>query len=174
MKSKKALTVILLVFVGCSLGYLIVKESGVNTVVERPAEEALAAVEEVPVAAEPPEDKAQQEAERKIVAYYFHGNVRCMTCRKLEAFSREAINTGFAQELQQGRLEWRIVNVDEPTNRHFIEDYQLHTRSLVLVDMHNGKQTRWKNLDKIWQLVRNKQGFFQYVQSEINEYLGTN
>ena len=34
-----------------------------------------------------------------IVAYYFHGNKRCSTCRKLEAYSRKAIEGGFADEL---------------------------------------------------------------------------
>ena len=30
----------------------------------------------------------------KIIAYYFHGTRRCATCKKLEAYSKEAIETG--------------------------------------------------------------------------------
>lgn len=33
-----------------------------------------------------------------VVAYDFHGNKRCSTCRKLEAYSEEAITGGFAAE----------------------------------------------------------------------------
>ena len=31
-----------------------------------------------------------------VVAFYFHGNVRCATCRKIEAYADEAIHSSFA------------------------------------------------------------------------------
>jgi len=39
-----------------------------------------------------------------VVAFYFHGNVRCATCRKLEAYTDEAIHSGFANALDDGVL----------------------------------------------------------------------
>ena len=39
----------------------------------------------------------------------------------------------FAKDIAAGRLEWRLVNIQNPENRHFIQDYQLFTKSLVLV-----------------------------------------
>ncbi len=107
----------------------------------------------------------------KVIAYYFHGNLRCASCRKIEAYSREAIETGFADKLKSGLLDWRPINTDESENEHFVEDYQLYTKSLVIVDMKDGKQVAWKNLDKIWQLLNNKDYFIEYVQFEINQYL---
>jgi hypothetical protein len=109
---------------------------------------------------------------RKVIAYYFHGNVRCSTCRTLEAYSEEAIQSGFPEALKQEILEWKVVNVEEPDNRHFIKDYQLYTKSLVIVKMEGDKQVEWKNLDRIWELVRDKPAFLQYVQTEISGYLG--
>ena len=52
-------------------------------------------------------------ASPRIIAYYFHGTARCMTCRKLEAYSEAALLSGFAEELESGVLEFRTVNVDE-------------------------------------------------------------
>jgi hypothetical protein len=107
----------------------------------------------------------------KVVAYYFHTTYRCSSCKKIEAYSREAIESGFAKELKEGKLQWCAVNVDERTNRHFIQDYQLFSKSLVLVKMKDGKQAEWKNLMKVWQLLGNKEAFLRYVQVELRSYL---
>jgi hypothetical protein len=108
----------------------------------------------------------------KIVAYYFHVTVRCVTCRAIEQYSREAIEQGFREELKNGAIEWRPVNVQLPENRHYIQDYRLFTRSLVLVKMRDGKQVEWRNLDKVWELVGRKGDFLKYVQTNVKAYLG--
>ena len=107
----------------------------------------------------------------RIIAYYFHGDVRCVSCRKIEAYSREAIEQAFAGELKDGRLDWRVVNLDQEGNQHFTKDYQLFTKSLVLVDEVKGKQVRWKNLEKVWEHLQDKPAFFRYVQDETRAYL---
>jgi hypothetical protein len=106
-----------------------------------------------------------------IAAYYFHGNFRCPTCRKMEQYSRESIELNFAQQLKSGALVFQPINIDEPENQHFVQDYQLVTRSLVLVKYENSKQTAWKNLPAIWQKVGDEKAFFDYVKSEIAAYL---
>ena len=107
-----------------------------------------------------------------VVAFYFHGNTRCATCKKIEAYADEAIHEGFVQALDTSALTWRVVNIEEPENRHFVEDFQLVTRSVVLAEYRDGNLVRWENLDKVWQLVRDKDGFTSYVQDETREFLG--
>ena len=104
-------------------------------------------------------------------ATYFHTTTRCPTCRKIEALSRKAITVNFADELKNGTLFWRAVNVDEPEHHHYKNDYQLFTKSLILSEIKDGKELRWKNLQKIWQLVGDEKAFKQYVLSEINAWL---
>lgn len=128
------------------------------------------AAKETP-AAKPSPKAPEKKAGFKIIAYYFHGNVRCATCKKLEALSDEAIKTGFPQELKNGVIEWRVVNVEAKGNEHFIEEYKLFSKSLVLVEMDGDKQLKWKNLDKIWELVKDKDAFLKYVQNEVKLYL---
>ena len=41
-----------------------------------------------------------------------------------------------------------MVNVDEPANEHFIKDYQLYSKSIVIVKMQDGKELKWENLDE--------------------------
>jgi hypothetical protein len=109
--------------------------------------------------------------ENAVVAYYFHGNKRCSTCRKLEAYSEEAITGGFASQLESGELEWRVVNTDVATNAHFITDFELVTKSVVLVEYRDGEVVRWRNLKLIWQLVGDQDGFLRYVRDETRDFL---
>ena len=106
-----------------------------------------------------------------IFAIYFHGNVRCATCKKIESYADEAVQSGFPQALEEGALAWRVFNIDEAENTHFIQDFQLVTRSVVLAEYREGKVVRWENLEKVWQLVRSKDSFVDYVQSETREFL---
>ena len=107
----------------------------------------------------------------KVIAYYFHGNFRCTTCKKFEAYTREALELGFPKDLQDGSLELKVINIDESENEHFINDFQLTTRSVVLTKIIDGKP-HWKNLNAIWDNVGDKQAFINYIQSEVGLYLG--
>ena len=107
----------------------------------------------------------------RVIAYYFHGNQRCPTCRNLEQYSKEALETNFEDAFASGKLEFKAVNVEEKANEHYAGEYQLYTKSLVLSSVKDGRQIRWKNLDKIWEYVRNKQRFFDYVKSETGLFM---
>jgi hypothetical protein len=102
------------------------------------------------------------------IVYYFHGTSRCHTCRTIEAYADESVKAAFAPELSSGAIQWKPTNIDESANEHFIKDYQLYTRSLVVVDGSNPK--RFKNLEKIWTLVSDKPGFLKYVQDEVRAF----
>ncbi len=107
----------------------------------------------------------------RVTVYYFHGSFRCVTCTNMEKYSREAVETNFKVALASGKLEFKAVNVDEPDNVHFAEDYKLYTKTLIVSLVKDGREERYKNLDMIWQLVRNKQEFIDYVAAGVNEFL---
>ena len=109
--------------------------------------------------------------QEKTIVYYFHGNMRCRTCNKIESYTKDAINAGFVGELADGLLEIRIVNTDKSENEHFIKDFQLTNRSVVLVRSKGDKLEKWKNLDRIWLLVRKKQAFQSYIIEETRAFM---
>jgi hypothetical protein len=155
MTTKRTLSAVLLLFVAASLAFVLFKPG-------RRAETQAQAAEPAPA---PP-------AGRRVVAYYFHATERCATCRLIESQSGEAITAQFASELAKNILEWRLVNIQLPQNRHFIQDYQLFTRSLVLVELKDGRQVRYKVLEKTWELVGNKAALQDYVVREVRAMLG--
>jgi hypothetical protein len=107
----------------------------------------------------------------RVIAYYFHGSFRCSTCNMMEKFAREAIETNFKDVLASGELEFQSINVEEKGNEHFVNDYKLFTKSLIVSLVIDGKQVRYKNLDRIWQLARNKEKFIDYVTTEVNVFM---
>lgn len=170
MKLKSIATVVLLAFVAASIGYLVVKETG-----GRPTQAALQSNDKLPSQEQHKESPVPSEAGdagQKVIVYYFHGNVRCITCVTIESYAKEAVEEGFPEALSSGRVEWRVVNVEEPGNDHYVRDFQLTTRSVVVERLVDGKEKEWKNLQRVWELIRgDKEDFLKYIQDETKGYL---
>jgi len=122
----------------------------------------------------PPAFAEEAPAGGTVTAYYFHGTFRCPTCHKLEQYAKESIERNFKDSLASGKLAFKIVNVEGQGNEHYMKDYQLYTKSLVLSLTKNGKEVRAKNLDKIWEYVGNKDRYENYVRDEVAAFLKEN
>jgi len=157
-KLRTAMTAVLVAFVVASVAHLV--WDGTRGRVS-PTQNATAAHAARPVGG----------TDRTLVVYYFHGNTRCWTCRTIEALTKEAVETAFATELETGEVEMRVVNVEDPGNRHFVDDYQLATRSVVLVDLVGGREERWQRLDDVWRLVNDRASFIDYVVGNARGFL---
>jgi hypothetical protein len=160
MKAKTVVTIVLLAFVAVSVVYLVVKETG-----------SRGEAENVSVQTADGTDVAVAAADSKVIVYYFHGNKRCNTCRTIEAYTAEAVNTGFAPQIESGRVMWQPVNIDEPENEHFVEDYEITTRTVVLVDVVEGREAKWTKLERVWDLTGDKEAFVDYITTNTDAYL---
>lgn len=108
------------------------------------------------------------------VVYYFYTNYRCETCELIEQYTGEAVKSNFANELSNGKIIWKAVNTDEKQNQHFLDDYQLYTKSVVLVKIRDGKEISWKNLEEVWDLVDDETAFKTFVTDEVKKFLESN
>lgn len=104
---------------------------------------------------------------------YFSTSARCVACVNLENMTRESLNQAFAGELASGCMEFRMVMVDRPENRHLIGHYRLFTKSVVVSESLDGQETRWKNLDMVWHLLRDPGAFRNYIATEVREFAGS-
>lgn len=125
---------------------------------------AVIAAEKAPAA------KAKAPSHR-IVATYFYGDVRCATCRKIEAYSKEAVEEGFAKEIASGTVVFQAINTDRSENKHYVQDYKLMMKSLIIAKETDGKVVEWVNLPKIWQLTGNQDEFMAYVREGVQSFL---
>ncbi|OGS41733.1 MAG: hypothetical protein A3J82_01895 [Elusimicrobia bacterium RIFOXYA2_FULL_69_6] len=156
---KRAAGYFLLAFVGISVVFAILQE-------RRPAPQAQA-----PALVSAPAPAPAKAGKPVVIARYCHGSARCSNCVKIERYSREAIETGLRKALDSGRLRFEIVNVEEPANRHYVQDYGLYTKSLVLIAEAGGKEVRHKVLNDVWNHLSDKTAFMAYVRSETEGFL---
>jgi hypothetical protein len=155
MNARKWIVGVLIVFVVASVAWMVYTETRKGG--ESPGDAVVA----VP----------DQEG-RYVIAYYFHGDKRCVTCRTIEAYAAEAITTGFAERIDKGDMIWQVVNVDATGNEHFVDDYMLASKTVVLVEVVDGEETKWEQLNKVWELVDDKEAFVEYVQESAAEFAG--
>ncbi|NQU74260.1 MAG: hypothetical protein HQ547_06110 [Candidatus Omnitrophica bacterium] len=85
----------------------------------------------------------------------------------MEKYTKEAIEGNFKNELDSGRLVFKTVNVEKKGNTHYVDDYQIYTKSLVISKVVDGREVEHKNLTEIWEYVKNKDAFLDYVTKEI-------
>lgn len=161
MKPKTVLTFVLLTFVAVSVIATIAKEA--RHVSPPSAERARQANNTAT-----PGDELAAEG---LVAVYFHGNVRCPTCRSIESYAHDTIASQFSDDLAAGRLSWRVMNYELPENAEFVNEFQLVAPSVVLVARRNRLTTRWENLDRVWELVGDRPAFAAYIQEEVKKQL---
>ena len=164
MKTKQLITLLLLVFVIGSVAYMVGRQAGADK-----AAPSTVAIEKAQVEAAAAE--ARPAAASQVVVYYFHGNQRCVTCQKLEGYAKEAIEGHYADQLAAGQIVWKPTNVDEPANTHFVKDYGLFTKSVILSRVADGKETEFRNLDLIWDLVKDKALYTEYIRSQVSDFL---
>lgn len=107
-----------------------------------------------------------------IVVSYFHTTARCASCLRIEELTASTVTGRFVVPLADRHLVWRVVNVDEPENAHYLKDYQLYTKSVVVSEVRGGKEVRWKNLDRVWTLLGQPEAFQEYVEKEVRSFLG--
>ena len=210
MKGKNVLTVLLLVFVIASLGYVAFGELGGRASAPAPEKAAApaapaapakpaapvttvapvraaaptpvtAAVTQEPKTPAPLPERAPEAAKsakteapaagKHFVAYYLHGKARCVSCTTIERLTKNALDTHFADAQKSGLMEVRLVNVETSENRHYIQDYQITNQSVILSELQDGKEVRWKNLKQVWRLLRDEKAFDDYIRTETDAFL---
>jgi len=181
MKIKRIFTIVLLVFVVGSVAYMIGRKQ--NTESSQIPDSPASVPRGQPVTSGEPSVAQQNEPDSstnaaandpqsiQLIVYYFHGDMRCPTCHKLEKYAKEALDTYFADEIASKKIIWKVINVDRTENSHFIQDYKLVTKSVVLSEVADGKEAGWKNLDQIWQRVSDKDGYLEYIRESVLQSL---
>ena len=76
---------------------------------------------------------AETQKSGEVKAYYFHGNVRCVTCEAVEKVSKEAI-----KEYYGDKVSFVSINREEEKNKTLVAKYKVSGTAL-LID--NGEKT---------------------------------
>ena len=123
-----------------------------------------------PAADNTPSDPVTAPA-HEILVTYFTTDARCPTCLQIEKQTREAMESGFADELADGTVRFVTTNFDRPENKRFIDTYEHSFKTVVISDRHHGEEKAWAKFDAVWDLVHEPADFAKYLQDGVRNYL---
>jgi hypothetical protein len=66
--------------------------------------------------------------------------------------------------IQDKGVAYKAVNLDEPVNEHFVKDFQLDSRVVVIQ-----RDGTFKKMDAVWDLVGDEDAFIAYIQSGLKD-----
>jgi hypothetical protein len=175
MKTKAIVTTGLLLFVAVCVAVVVVQEtrraiSGRTTVENgdaRPEAEGAADSAESPNA-----DAAVGSGKTgdKVIVYCFHRTDRCPACIKLEGYTKKVLHGAFAEQLEDGSVELRVVDYEQPKNEHFRDEFALFGATLVLVRVQAGKTVGFENLINLSTLVDHELVFAESLKERLKAF----
>jgi hypothetical protein len=102
---------------------------------------------------------------------YFHATMRCEGCLAIEEFTKNSLSALFDKQLKDSSLTFNSIDFMEEKNAHFQDDYKFEVQTLIISKKVDGKEIKWKNLDKIWDFNSDYQKFQKYIEDEITSFI---
>lgn len=78
----------------------------------------------------------------RVEVIYFHGKQRCATCMAIEKNAKEVVNAMFADELKNGSVVFKTVDISTPEGEALADKYEVSWSSLYVNKWKGGKETR--------------------------------
>ena len=113
------------------------------------------------------------ESVSKIEVLDFHTTHRCMTCNAIEANTKYTLETYFAKELNDHRITFQVINVDEEENEKIAEKFEASGTSLFLNVIKNGKETQINLTDFAFMNGNDQETFSKELKTKIDKELKT-
>jgi hypothetical protein len=110
-------------------------------------------------------------ASDKVIVYYFHGTRRCPTCLGIQETIARTISERFGAETASGALAFKVINFEEPENKHFVEEYSLGFSTMIIVANQGQTILKWENFKKVWDYALNPEALTEYTEKGVRAYL---
>ena len=101
---------------------------------------------------------------------YFHGKQRCATCMAIEKNAKEVIEAQFAEEIKNGTVVFKAIDISKPENEKIAEKYEVTCSSLFISKWIDGKETYENLTEYAFANARKNPDAFK---SEINSKIRT-
>lgn len=112
------------------------------------------------------------QAKPVVLIYNFHLTNRCPSCIAIEEETGKILATFFAEEVKQGRIVRKILNVDDKANRKIAEKYEAYGSGIFVTRSFQGKESTTDLTGAGFKFARNKPDRFQEIlKNQIEEYL---
>lgn len=107
----------------------------------------------------------------KVEVFLFHRTQRCATCIAIGKLSGQTVEERFSEEIKNGKIVFREVNIDEPQNKELAEKFQAGGSSLFINAIREGSDNIEEDLE-VWRLTGDEAVFKNYLARKINGLIG--
>lgn len=107
----------------------------------------------------------------KLEVYYFHSTARCHSCKTIGQYVKETMEQKYTEQIKNGKIDFREINVDLPENRDIARKYQASGSSLFINQIKDGQDNIELDMN-VWKLLKDEARFKTYLENKINTYLG--
>jgi hypothetical protein len=101
---------------------------------------------------------------------YFHRPQRCSGCIYAETGTRHTLENYFADEMANGTIVFKAINLGDKANATIVEHYGAYTSSLFINSIKGGVE-HIEEVTEIWFLLGKDSEFADLVKSKIDYYL---
>lgn len=109
----------------------------------------------------------------KVIVYYFHPDYRNFICNKVERMTREAVEQNFVAEAEEGKVEFRSVDITKKENKALAQNYEIGigNRVVVLARVFDYKDEEVRKPEQVWRLSIDEIKYKKYISDEIANML---
>ena len=110
--------------------------------------------------------------EDRIEVLSFHGKQRCVTCRAIEKLTQEVVETDYADQLKNGTVVFKVVDIRLPENEPLADKYEVSWSALFINGWKDGEETANDLTEFAFGNARNNsEQFKQGIRAKIDELL---
>lgn len=103
----------------------------------------------------------------EITMYYFHGERRCPTCRKVEANAKAALDKYYSKDVKSGKIVFKSVDFEQ--NEKLAKKYGADSSLLILVKDVDGKEKVVDITTFAFMNASKKDKYMEKIKTEIDK-----
>ncbi|QXP69878.1 hypothetical protein H0I29_14820 [Polaribacter sp. R2A056_3_33] len=116
-------------------------------------------------------EQSLDQSTSKIEVIDFHSTHRCMTCNAIEKNTKYTLNTYFSKELEENKITFQVINVDEKENEKVAEKFEATGTALIINVIKNGKETQINLTDFAFMNGNDQDAFSKELKSKLDKQL---
>ena len=110
-------------------------------------------------------------AENQKVIILFHFTERCSLCLNMEEYTNDLLNEYYPQLVKNGVVRFILLTMDDPSNRAIVEQLNITSATLVLVQFEDKKEKETIVLKDMWEYSQDELVFKEKLKKELDKFL---
>lgn len=105
----------------------------------------------------------------KVEVVYFHGKQRCLSCRAIERFAKEVVDSGFSGNKA---VIFKTVDITTPQGEQIADSYEIAGSALLIIKTEGGMESVEDMTAFAFRNARkNTPVFKRAIEDKVKEYL---